>query len=95
MHDCIQLIQSGTIQLANNLLNHDDVSVIKCNDAGMDCISMAEQVFTNIRQLRLSSSDDDVVADWNEFIQELKRREMIEKERMEERDRARSQANDE
>ena len=61
----------------------------------MDCISMAEQVFTNIRQLRLSSSDDDVVADWNEFIQELKRREMIEKERMEERDRARSQANDE
>ena len=89
----IQLIQSGTIQLANNLLNHDDVSVIKCNDAGMDCISMAEQVFTNIRQLRLSSEDD--VAEWNEFIQELKRREMIEKERMEERDRARSQANDE
>ena len=59
----------------------------------MDCISMAEQVFTNIRQLRLSSEDD--VAEWNEFIQELKRREMIEKERMEERDRARSQANDE
>lgn len=54
---------------------------------------MAEQVFTNIRQLRLSSEDD--VAEWNEFIQELKRREMIEKERMEERDRARSQANDE
>ena len=63
----------------------------------MDCIAMAEQVFTNIRQFRLSSSsdDDDDVAEWNEFIQELKRREMVEKERMEERDRARSQANDE
>ena len=63
----------------------------------MDCIAMAEQVFTNIRQLRLRSSDDDndVAEEWNEFIQELKRREMVEKERMEERDRARSQANDE
>ena len=85
-----QLIQAGAIQLANNILNHD-ASVIKCNDSGLDCIATAEKTFTYMRQ-RLSSDD---IAEWNEFILELKRREMIEKERMEARDRARSQANDE
>ena len=84
------MIQAGIIQLANNILNHD-ASVTKCNDAGMDCIATTEQTFTDMRQ-RLSSDD---IAEWNEFILELKRREMIEKERMEARDRARSQANDE
>ena len=33
--------------------------------------------------------------EWNDFIQELKRRETVEKARLEARDRARSQANDE
>lgn len=94
------MIQSGNIHLANHLLNHE-ASVILTNDAGMDCIATAEQVFTQQQQrIRHQSSSNNAnymasISEWNEFIQELKRRETVEKARMEARDRARSQANEE
>lgn len=87
-----QLIQSGNIHLATHLLDHD-ASVILVNDAGMDCIATAEQSFQSGGMCR--SSNVATVPEWNEFIRELKRRESVEKARMEARDRARSQANDE
>lgn len=68
----------------------------------MDCIATAEQVFTQQQQQRIrhQSSSNNVnnmasISEWNEFIRELKRRETGEKARMEARDRARSQANEE
>ena len=92
-----QLIQAGSIHLANHLLNHE-ASVILTNDAGMDCIATAEHVFTEQQQgnnRARKSNQSATISEWNEFIQELKRRETTEKARMEARDRARSQANEE
>lgn len=74
------------------------------NDAGRDCIATAEEMFTQQHdKLKQSISRDNdkhknniaTISEWNDFIQELKRRELVEKTRMEARDRARSQANEE
>ncbi|KAL9189553.1 hypothetical protein ACHAXT_009228 [Thalassiosira profunda] len=95
------LIQSGNIHLATHLLNHD-ASVTLTNDAGMDCIATAEHTFAH-QQERLRQTvpsernkhNAGTIAEWNDFIRELKRREAAEKARSEARDRARSQANEE
>ena len=84
------LIQSREIQLANHLLNHD-ANVIVLNDEGLDCIATAEQTMA---QHRVSSNSSPTLEEWNVFIQELKRRESLEKARTEARDRARTQANE-
>jgi len=97
------VIQSGNIHLATHLLNHE-ANVTFTNDAGMDCIATAERVFSEQQQQRNNNGRQErhtnaaavvTISEWNEFIQELKRREASEKARMEARDRARSQANDE
>jgi hypothetical protein len=63
------------------------------NDAGLDCIATAQKVFLELQQ---SQSDGGAaIAEWNDFMHELRRREGVEKAKMEARDRARSQANDE
>ena len=90
------MIQSGNIHLANHLLNHE-ASVILTNDAGMDCIATAEQIFSEQSQRRANNAKAGTatISEWNEFITALKRRETVEKARMEARDRVRNQANDE
>ena len=88
------MIQSGNIHLANHLLNHE-ASVILTNDAGMDCIATAEQIFSEQSQRRADNAKTATVSEWNEFITALKRREMIEKAHIEARDRVRNQVNDE
>ena len=85
------MIQARNITLANQLLNHE-ASVCNTNDAGLDCIATAEQTFSEIRNDNNTATKTE---EWNDFIQELKRRETVEKARLEARDRARSQANDE
>ena len=87
------MIQSGNIHLATHLLNHD-ANVTLTNDAGMDCIATAEGTFSEQRN-NMQHGNNVTISEWNDFIQELKRREASEKARMEARDRARSQANDE
>jgi len=91
---CIEskLIQARNISLANQLLNHE-ASVCNTNDAGLDCIATAEQTFSEIRNDNNTTTT--TTEEWNDFIQELKRRETVEKARLEARDRARNQANDE
>jgi len=93
-----QLIRSGNIRLANRLLDHD-ASVTPTNDAGMDCIAAAEEEFARRRRRQVAeestSASTMIVSEWTEFIQELKKREALEKARSEARDLARSQANDE
>mmetsp|Transcript_510 Transcript_510/g.833 ORF Transcript_510/g.833 Transcript_510/m.833 type:complete len:341 (+) Transcript_510:192-1214(+) len=85
------LIQASEIHLADHLLNHDaNVTVI--NDAGMDCIATAEQAL--LLQQENSRINNPTLEEWNDFIQELKRRESVEKARIEARDRARTQANE-
>jgi len=79
------LIQSGNIGLAHHLLNHD-ANVTLANDAGIDCIATADAISNNYSNQSI---------DWNDFIEELKRRESLEKARAEARERARSQANEE
>ncbi|KAL7442332.1 hypothetical protein ACHAXH_006663, partial [Discostella pseudostelligera] len=86
------LIQSGNLRLATNLLHHD-ASVLLTNDAGLDCIATAQKVFLELQQKQQWNPSQS--AEWNDFIQELRRREGVEKARREARDRARSQANDE
>ena len=88
------MIQSGNIHLANHLLNHE-ASVILTNGAGLDCIATAEQIFSEQSERRADNAKTATVSEWNEFITALKRREMIEKARIEARDRVRNQANDE
>mmetsp|Transcript_7580 Transcript_7580/g.11009 ORF Transcript_7580/g.11009 Transcript_7580/m.11009 type:complete len:339 (-) Transcript_7580:9-1025(-) len=85
------LIQSREIHLANHLLNHD-ANVTVVNDAGMDCIATAEQAL--LEQQENSRINNPTLEEWNDFIQELKRRESVEKARTEARDRARTQANE-
>lgn len=101
-----QLIQSGNINLATHLLNHE-ANVLLTNDAGMDCIANAEAASQQQRQQDQYNSQQNrenkprprnntaTALEWTDFIEELKRRESLEKARMEARDRARSQANDE
>lgn len=88
----MKLIQSGNINLAIHLLNHD-ANVTLTNDAGMDCIATAEEMLQKVqgRQIESQASGDE----WRDFIEELKRKEALEKARTEARDRARTQANDE
>lgn len=85
------LIQSREIHLANHLLNHD-ANVTIVNDAGMDCIATAEQALSE--QQKNTLMNNPTLEEWNDFIQELKRRESLEKARSEARDRARTQANE-
>ena len=86
--------------MANHLLNHE-ASVILTNDAGMDCIATAEHVFAEQHKQQhggriiRNQHHATTMSEWNDFIQELKRRETTEKARIEARDRARSQANEE
>ena len=87
------MIQARNISLANQLLNHE-ASVCNTNDAGLDCIATAEQTFSEIRNDNNTATNTST-EEWNDFILELKRRETVEKARLEARDRARSQANDE
>jgi hypothetical protein len=65
----------------------------------MDCIAAAEEEFARRRRWQaaeeLTSASTMIVSEWTEFIQELKKRETLEKARSEARDLARSQANDE
>ena len=80
-----------------HLLNHD-ANVTLTNDLGMDCIATADIVSHELQQRRQRSRNKDDMAtilEWQDFIEELKRRENLEKARMEARDRARSQANEE
>lgn len=85
------LIQSREIQLVNHLLNHD-ANVTILNDEGLDCIATAEQTMSS--QHRNSSTSSTTLEEWNGFILELKRRESLEKARIEARDRARTTANE-
>ena len=102
------LIRSGNIRLAMQLVDYD-ASVTLTNNAGLNCIAMAEEEFAkrrcsipfddrglnnnNTRQ-RVSRWGDASSLEWTDFIQELKRRETLEKARAEARQVARSQAND-
>eukprot|EP00956_Cyclotella_meneghiniana_P005809 scaffold7557_cov68-Cyclotella_meneghiniana.AAC.6 len=88
------LIQSGNINLAIHLVNHD-ANVTLTNDAGIDCIASAEEMLQNIQQRRTNNECQATVDEWRVFIEELKRKEALEKARIEARDRARNQANDE
>ncbi len=70
------------------------------NDAGLDCIAAAQKMFLEFQQkqqLQHQAQLDGgtMMAEWNDFIHELRRREGVEKAKMEARNRARSQANDE
>lgn len=101
------LIQSREIQLSTLLLNHDaDVTIV--NDAGLDCVGTAEQALSRQQQrqqqqqqqqqkdtLASNINNDPPLEEWNDFIQELQRRETLEKARHEARNRARRQANEE
>lgn len=94
-----KLIQSGNIHIAGHLLNHD-ANVTLTNDAGLDCIATAEDMMQKIQRRRGNVSNDAQgqvanLAEWRDFIEELKRRETLEKARMEARERARTQANEE
>ena len=89
-----QLIQSGNINLAIHLVNHD-ANVTLTNDAGIDCIASAEEMLQNIQQRRTNNECQATVDEWRVFIEELKRKEALEKARIEARDRARNHANDE
>eukprot|EP01082_Thalassiosira_pseudonana_P000313 g98.t1 g98 contig1:234712-236149(-) len=82
------LIQSGAIELANHLLNHE-ASVTLTNDAGFDCIASAEH------HLQQRSKSNHEHQRWRDFIEDLKQRETLEKARTEARERARTQANEE
>jgi len=73
-----------------HLLNHD-ANVTLTNDAGMDCIATAEETARNF----CNTKDQAMIDEWSYFIEELKRKEGLEKARSEARDRARTQANDE
>ena len=95
------MIQSGNLRLTSYLLHHD-ASVLLTNDDGLDCIATAQKVFLELqqnqqqRQQHTSQIDGRATAaEWNDFIHELQRREGVEKARIEARDRARNQANDE
>jgi hypothetical protein len=59
----------------------------------MDCIATAEEMLLKIQSRQIDSQES--IDDWNGFIEELKRKEALEKARIEARDRARTQANDE
>ena len=61
----------------------------------MDCIATAEEMLQKVQQRRSDVESSATVSEWRDFIEELKRRETLEKERVEARDRARNQANDE
>lgn len=90
------LIQSREIHFANHLLNHD-ANVTIVNDAGLDCIATAEQALSEQQKDAMainSNNNNPTLEEWNDFIQELKRRESLEKARTEARDRARTQANE-
>jgi len=92
------LIQSREIHLANHLLNHD-ANVTIVNDAGLDCIATAEQTLSeqqkkDVRMIINNNNNSPTLEEWNDFIQERKRRESLEKARSEARDRARTQANE-
>ena len=82
--------------MASHLLHHD-ASVLLTNDAGLDCIATAHKVFLELQQEQQLQHQNGgaTMAEWNDFIHELRRREGVEKAKMEARDRARSQANDE
>jgi hypothetical protein len=91
------LIQSREIQLSTLLLNHDaDVTIV--NDAGLDCVATAEQALSQQQQQQQQQQKDSLAStinEWSDFIQELKRRETLEKARHEAWNRARRQANEE
>ena len=89
-----QLIQSGNINLGIHLINHD-ANVTLTNDAGIDCIASAEEMLQKVQQGRTNVECQATVHEWRDFIEELKRKEALEKARTEARDRARNQANDE
>jgi hypothetical protein len=64
----------------------------------MDCIATAEEMLQNIqhRQSNFENLESQATVDeWRDFIDGLKRKETLEKARIEARDRARTQANDE
>jgi hypothetical protein len=68
------LIQSREIQLANHLLNHD-ANVTIVNDAGLNCIATAEQALS--QQQKDTLINNPTMEEWNDFVQELKRRESL------------------
>lgn len=98
------LIRSGNIRLAMQLVDYD-ASVCLTNNAGLNCIVMAEEEFAKRRCIPFEGGlnntrhivrwGDASSTEWTDFIQELKRREALEKARAEARHVARSQANDE
>ena len=99
------LIQSREIQLSTLLLNHD-ANVTIVNDDGLDCIATAEQALSQRQQQQqqqqqqqkdtlTNTINNGALEEWNDFLQELKRRESLEKARHEARNRARRQANEE
>ena len=61
----------------------------------MDCIATAEEILQKVQQRRSDMENSASISEWKDFIEELKRKETLEKERVEARDRARNQANDE
>mmetsp|Transcript_67979 Transcript_67979/g.100875 ORF Transcript_67979/g.100875 Transcript_67979/m.100875 type:complete len:239 (-) Transcript_67979:603-1319(-) len=86
----LHLIEAKNFELCRILLVNDaPVSIV--NDAGMSCVEAVQQ--------HISSSLDDVLAqqraEWNDFLQELKRREETEKKKTQARDQARTRANEE
>jgi hypothetical protein len=67
----------------------------------MDCIATAEEMLQQILHRRSNTTDESstqqtaTVEEWRSFIDELKRKEALEKARTEARERARTQANEE
>ena len=66
----------------------------------MDCIATAEEMLQQILHRRSTTDESSTqqtatVEEWRSFIDELKRKEALEKARTEARERARTQANEE
>jgi hypothetical protein len=84
------LIRSGNIFLAMQLLDYD-ASVTLTNNVGLNCIAMAEEEFARRRGVAIEGGLntqkrmrwDASSSEWTDFIQELKRREALEKAKAE------------
>ena len=95
----LMLIQAQNLMLAHTVLEHDSSSVVICNNDNMSCI---EYLKDNIRRLEAnysflqdSQTNNNSINEWRLLLENVRKKSVIEKAKIDERDIARSRANEE
>lgn len=90
----LMLIQAPNLSLVDTLLKHDSSSVMLTNNAGMSCIQAIEDNM-NYSYRKDTSRNHVSIHGWRALLEDVRKKQALEKSKIDARDSARSRANEE